>query len=63
MSKTFQFGKSTVVIHSPLAEMSSEDRSDWFRENKDTNPHLLNLRRVLFEEVESHVVVSSAKVV
>lgn len=29
--KAFKFGKSTVVIHSPLVDMTSEERREWYR--------------------------------
>ena len=30
--KEYKFGNSTVIIHSPLAQMTSEERRDWYRE-------------------------------
>lgn len=30
--KEFKFGNSTVVIHSPLVDMTSEERREWYRE-------------------------------
>jgi hypothetical protein len=30
--KEFKFGNTTVIIHSPLANMTSEERREWYRE-------------------------------
>jgi hypothetical protein len=29
--KEFKFGNSTVVIHSPLVDMTTEERRDWYQ--------------------------------
>jgi len=29
--KEFTFGNTTVVIHSPLASMTSDERREWYR--------------------------------
>jgi uncharacterized protein YacL (UPF0231 family) len=30
--KDFKFGNSTVIIHSALVSMTSEERKEWYRE-------------------------------
>lgn len=30
--KEFKFGNSTVIIHSPLVRMTSEERREWYKE-------------------------------
>jgi hypothetical protein len=30
--KEFNFGNTTVIIHSPLASMTSDERREWYRE-------------------------------
>lgn len=50
MTREYHFGKTKIVIHSPLANMESVDRLAWFEKNKDTNPHLLRLRAILWED-------------
>jgi hypothetical protein len=32
--KEFRFGNSTVIIHSPLASMTSDDRRDWYHDEQ-----------------------------
>jgi hypothetical protein len=32
--KEFKFGNSTVIIHSPLVQMTSDERRDWYREEQ-----------------------------
>jgi len=29
--KEFKFGNTTVIIHSPLASMTSDERREWYR--------------------------------
>lgn len=30
--KEYKFGKTTVIIHSPLVHMTSDERREWYRE-------------------------------
>lgn len=40
----YQFGNTKVVIHSPLASMSSKERSQYYQDEwKKGNPNLKNL--------------------
>lgn len=32
--KEFNFGNTTVIIHSPLASMSSDKRREWYRDEQ-----------------------------
>lgn len=50
-------GNTRIYIHSPLVVMSREDRSNWFKKNKDINPYLVRLREILWEEVRKDEMV------
>jgi hypothetical protein len=32
--KEFNFGNTTVIIHSPLVQMSSDERRGWYQDEK-----------------------------
>ncbi|MBK5500942.1 hypothetical protein [Peribacillus sp. TH14] len=49
-AKTYQFGNTTVVVHSDLLKMTEEERDKWFREQRAAgNPDLLALERTVNE--------------
>ncbi|MBE7135163.1 hypothetical protein FT642_26695 [Bacillus paranthracis] len=47
-SKTYQSGQVTIVIHSNLVNMESNERREWFqRELDNENPVLVKLNDVI----------------
>jgi hypothetical protein len=48
--KEFKFGNTTVIIHSPLVQMSSDERRDWYREEiAKGNPVLKEVAKAVNE--------------
>lgn len=46
--KEHKIGNTTVIIHSPLVEMTSEERSNWFnREWENSNPILKEIAQAV----------------
>lgn len=46
--KEFKFGNSTVVIHSPLVDITSDERREWYRkEQAKGNPVLKEIARAV----------------
>ncbi|MBP0725567.1 hypothetical protein J5Y03_10240 [Bacillus sp. RG28] len=42
--KEYKFGNTSVIIHSPLANMTDQEQKDWFQEQyEDNNPIILNM--------------------
>jgi hypothetical protein len=42
--KAFQYGNTTVIIHSPLVLMTSEERKKWFKDEWEKgNPILMQI--------------------
>ncbi|MBE7135168.1 phenylacetaldoxime dehydratase family protein [Bacillus paranthracis] len=47
-TKTIKSGNVTIVIHSNLVNMSSEERKHWFqKEQENKNPILMRLNEVI----------------
>lgn len=47
-TKTFKSGDATIIIHSNLVNMSSEERKSWFqKEQENKNPVLMRLNEVI----------------
>ncbi|MCC2414267.1 hypothetical protein ACFLKZ_27550 [Bacillus paranthracis] len=47
-TKTIKSGNVTIVIHSNLVNMSSEERKHWFqKEQENKNPVLMRLNEVI----------------
>lgn len=46
--KEYKFGEATVIIHSPLANLTDEERGEWMRkEYEKGNPILLNIEKAV----------------
>lgn len=53
-SKEYKFGNTTVIIHSKLVNMTSEERREWFeREWENGNPWLKNIVAAVQDCVQS----------
>jgi hypothetical protein len=48
--KEFKFGNTTVIIHSPLANMTSEERREWYKKEMERgNPVLKEIEKAVNE--------------
>jgi hypothetical protein len=48
VEKEFNFGNTTVIIHSPLAQMSSDERREWYKvEQEKGNPVLKDIAQAV----------------
>lgn len=49
-SKAYQYGKTTVIIHSHLVHMTPEEREQWFEDEwKKGNPVLKQIARAVHD--------------
>lgn len=53
-SKAYQYGNTTVIIHSPLVNMTKKEQGEWFRrEWKAGNPAVRNIVRTILNDSRS----------
>ncbi|MFO1442660.1 hypothetical protein KDN24_05460 [Bacillus sp. Bva_UNVM-123] len=62
MPKTYTFGNTTVIVHSPLAHMTSEERREFFRsEWEKGNPVLKEIAQAAHDCLKASVPEKLAK--
>lgn len=49
-SKKIQFGNATVIVHSPLANMTEEEQKAWYDQQWERkNPLMYEIARAIFD--------------